>query len=76
MGELLTRFRITTLWYEEDGVSLWTSLEMWFEEDWERLLDIIHVVLQRGSTRPEELDQILSLGAPSTQRRSAASRTE
>jgi hypothetical protein len=61
MEELITRFRITP-WYKEGELKLWTSIEIWFEEDWERLLDIIHVVIQRTPTRLKELDQILSLG--------------
>jgi hypothetical protein len=63
MEELITRFRITP-WYEEGEVRLWASIEAWVEEDWERLLDIIHVVIQQKDlyTRFERLDEILSLG--------------
>jgi hypothetical protein len=63
MEELITRFRITP-WYEEGEVELWASIEGWVEEDWERLLDIIHVVIQQTwtYTRYERLDEILSLG--------------
>jgi hypothetical protein len=46
LEEVITRFRITP-WYEEGEVNRWTSIEAWVEEDWERLLDIIHVVIQQ-----------------------------
>jgi hypothetical protein len=61
MEELITYFRITP-WYKSGEVRLWTSIEASFQEDWERLLDAIHVVIQRTPTRTNRLDEILSLG--------------
>jgi hypothetical protein len=61
INRLMARLRIPPQpWATANPV--WESIEQWFHQDGERLLDVIHVVIQLRACDFETLDDILSDG--------------
>jgi hypothetical protein len=59
--ELMARFRIVHRYPVGGGAdALWLSVTAWYAEDWERLLDVIHCVMQLRRTSWTDLEAILS----------------